>query len=88
MLCSYRFHHYDCLVMPTSSLASIFPWEKVGLLVEFEELKTPLFPGGPPRGMRLQEYIALRAVREVSASALAGRGRVVELSVKGAGLEC
>ena len=61
--------------MPAASLAGLFPWEKVGLLVEFEELKTPLFPGGPPRGVMLQEYVTLRAVREVSASALADQGR-------------
>lgn len=40
-----RFHHYDCLVMPVSALSgcSSFLWEKVSLLIEYEQLKRSLF---------------------------------------------
>ena len=41
----FRFHHYDCLVVPVGALSdhSLFLWEKVSLLIEYEPLKTPLF---------------------------------------------
>ena len=59
-----RLHHYDCLVMPVTSLAPCFPWEKVALLVEYEQAKaTPMFDGTLPRN--LEKYIVLRTVQDV-----------------------
>ena len=59
-----RLHHYDCLVMPVTSLAPCFPWEKVALLVEYEQAKaTPMFDGTLPRS--LEKYIVLRTVQDV-----------------------
>ena len=45
----YRFHHHDCLVVPTHTVAdhSNFHWEKVSLLVEYEPLGKPLFRDPP-----------------------------------------
>ena len=45
MLCIDRFLHYDCVVAPESSITGQtgFPWEKVTLLIEYEQLKHPLF---------------------------------------------
>jgi len=41
----FRFHHYDCLVVPIEAVTdhTNFHWEKVSLLVEYEEHKYPLF---------------------------------------------
>lgn len=73
-----RFYHYDCLVAPGSSIAGNFPWEKVSLLVEFEEGRSPPFPAGdPPENARLRQYIILRTVKEISASALASSGELL-----------
>ena len=72
-----RFHHYDCLVVPRHSIADNFPWEKVSLLVEYEPLRTLLFPEGSfPEAARLKQYVTLRTVRDPSASNLADSGMV------------
>ena len=56
-----RFHRYDCLVMPANSVAPCFPWEKVTLLVEYEQpITAPLFDGSLPKS--LEQYIVLKTV--------------------------
>ena len=77
MLWHSRFHHYDCLVVPVSSITTTFPWEKVTLLVEYEPLGSSLFSGGcPPDTLRLRQWVALKTAREISASALARSGTI------------
>lgn len=77
MLWHSRFHHYDCLVVPVSSITTTFPWEKVTLLVEYEPLGSSLFSGGcAPDTLRLRQWVALKTAREISASALARSGTI------------
>eukprot|EP00731_Ephydatia_muelleri_P018742 Em0011g782a len=58
-----RFQHYDCLVIPATSVVPCFPWEKVTLLVEYEQstTTTPLFDGIVPKS--LEQYIVLKTVQ-------------------------
>ena len=75
--CVFRFHHYDCLVMPVFSIAANFPWEKVALLVEYEPLGSELWGlegGRLPANLRLRHWVALRTMRDVSVAALAQSG--------------
>lgn len=48
----HRFLHYDCVVVPESSISgqTSFPWEKVTLLIEYEPLRKPLFDSGAAKG--------------------------------------
>lgn len=66
-------------MVPLLSLSdhSCFLWEKVSLLVEYEPLKTPLFPQEAGTAdlavlqrLQLQQYVALRSVLELSASSV------------------
>ena len=69
---SCRFHYYDCLVIPVASITNIFPWEKVGLLVEYESLGSALFPDGQrPASLRLRQWMVLKTVQDISATSLA-----------------
>ncbi len=76
---TWRFYHYDCLVAPATAIASNFPWEKVSLLVEYEQIRSsPLFPTGePPEDARLKQYVVLRTTKGISASALASSGELL-----------
>ena len=47
--------------MPANSVAPCFPWEKVTLLVEYEQpITAPLFDGSLPKS--LEQYIVLKTV--------------------------
>ena len=60
------------MVMPVTSAAPSFPWEKVTLLVEYDQSKTtPLFDGNLPKN--LKQYIVLKSVQDVC-----GEGEEVE----------
>ena len=71
-----RLQYYDCLVVPVSSVVATFPWEKVGLLVEYHPLgEGALFLNGrPPPGLRPTQWLVLNTLREVSQTSLAKSG--------------
>ena len=74
--CVIRLQYYDCLVVPVSSVVATFPWEKVGLLVEYHPLgEGALFLNGrPPPGLRPTQWLVLNTLREVSQTSLAKSG--------------
>lgn len=73
-----RFNHYDCLVVSLSSLANhaLFPWDRVSLLIEYEQLTAPLFGSKSSLEMseraadrlHLKKYVSLRTVQGISAT--------------------
>ena len=62
----YSIHHYDCLVMPCTAVSlSLFPWDLVTLVLEYEPLAAPLFLSGDiPHN--IHQYIVLNTVTELS----------------------
>ena len=74
--CVIRLQYYDCLVVPVSSIVATFPWEKVGLLVEYHPLgEGALFLNGrPPPSLRPTQWLVLNTLREVSQTSLTKSG--------------
>lgn len=69
----YRFLHYDCVVVPESSVTgqSDFPWEKITLLIEYEPLKQPLFDQDSHRDTQ-------KGSEEIRTNDHVGKGSIVE----------
>ena len=72
---AYRFHLYDCLVVSLSAATAFFPWERVTLLIEYEQPASPLLREETlAEATNLRQYFTLRARLEGTspASGLAG----------------